>query len=325
MEHPPIDQPLVSIGLPIFEEERYLRLTIESLLAQDYPNFKLIICDNASADGTENICKEFQAKDPRVRYFRSQTNIGAIANFNRALELADGKYFLWAGGHDLWEPTFISVAVGVLESNPEVVLVYPRATRIDDQGRHHGTIPDELDTQGLAPLNRYLKLIWNLQSCTIIHGLMRAEVVRSTKLFRKSWACDITLLSELSLKGEFARLPQVLFYRRDFRPQEQEDLNQWKSRALTTVEGPQSKRLGLTLPELFREMRNEQLRLVFHSNLRANDKLRAIVQTIKWARAHFGVTLPGDFAFRTLAAIRSPRTFFKRLRNRFQRAQPRGI
>src|SRR5437660_501594 len=111
MQNPAVDQPLVTIGLAVFEEECYLRGTLESLVAQDYANFRLIISDNASTDGTEGICREFEDRDPRIQYFRSASNVGAIANFNRTFELARGKYFMWAGAHDLWEPTFISTAV----------------------------------------------------------------------------------------------------------------------------------------------------------------------------------------------------------------------
>src|SRR5215813_5507947 len=87
------NRPLVSIGLPVYNEERFLRETIESLLAQDFQDFELIISDNASSDGTEKICREFVVLDRRVRYERSEANRGAFVNFDRVFELASGKYF----------------------------------------------------------------------------------------------------------------------------------------------------------------------------------------------------------------------------------------
>ncbi|HXI74068.1 MAG TPA: glycosyltransferase family 2 protein [Pyrinomonadaceae bacterium] len=324
MQNQAIGGPLVTIGLAVFEEERYLRLTLESLLAQDYGNFRLIICDNASTDGTEDICREFEDRDPRIQYFRSASNVGAIANFNRTFELASGKYFMWAGAHDLWEPTFISTAVATLEASPEVVLVYPRVMRINGEGERSGLMHD-LDMRGLSPLNRYLKIISELESCNMFHGLMRAEVLGQTHLLKDCWASDIILLAELALKGEFELLSEVLFYRREFRPEEH-DLEQWKIRALKTIEGEQpSNRREMSLAELFREMRNEELRLIFRSNLSPRQKLSAMVGTIKAARARFGVRLPGDAALRVLAAMRSPRNFVRRVRARFHRSQTRSV
>jgi glycosyltransferase involved in cell wall biosynthesis len=315
------DQPLVKIGLAVYQEQRHLRETLQSLLAQDYANFKVVISDNASTDTTQNICEEFQANDPRVTYYRSQTNLGAITNFNRTFELAnDGKYFMWAGGHDLWDPGFVSAAVTVLQASAEVVLVYPRTMLIDDEGKHHGIVPDELRTRGLRPLARYLKVIRNVQSCAAIHGLIRCEALARTDLLPPTWGPDITLLSDLALKGQFERLEQVMFYLRDFRPEEHEDVEQWKARTLKTLEGQQqSNRQAMSLEDLFREWRREQLGVISRSDLSTGDKLKARAQTIKWARARFGVRLPADVAFRVLSGLRSPRIFAQRVRARLGR------
>jgi glycosyltransferase involved in cell wall biosynthesis len=312
------NKPLVSIGLPVLNEESYLRQTIKALLAQDYENFELIISDNASTDRTAAICREFSERDSRVNYHRHQTNVGGVKNFNGVFELATGKYFMWAGGHDLWGPTFISRAVSVLESDPEVVLVFARAMLIDIHGNHLSGMADDLDTRALSPLRRYLKLIWNLQSCNIIHGLMRANDLRQSVMLSYAWGSDIILLTDLSLRGEFAEIPETLFYRREVRPQEDEDLDAWKKRALTTTEGPehQSKRRDMSLEELFREMRNEELKLVYKSKLGSRDKLKALAGTINCARRRYGVRLPADPLWRGIAALRSPRMFLKKLRLR---------
>jgi len=87
-------QPLVSIGVPVFNGERFLSQTLQSLQDQDYGNLELIICDNGSTDQTPAICEEHQARDHRIRYYRNTTNLGAIQNFNRAFEIAGGRYFM---------------------------------------------------------------------------------------------------------------------------------------------------------------------------------------------------------------------------------------
>src|SRR3989442_12666378 len=84
----------MSIGLPVYNGDKYLRLALDSLLAQDYENFELIICDNASEDVSADICAQYARQDPRIRFHRNKTNIGAARNFNRVFQLSSGKYFM---------------------------------------------------------------------------------------------------------------------------------------------------------------------------------------------------------------------------------------
>ena len=92
--------PLVSVGLPVYNGERYLREAVDSVLGQTYVNLELVISDNASTDATEAICREYAARDPRVRYHRAERNRGAVWNFNRAFELARGEFFMWQAFDD---------------------------------------------------------------------------------------------------------------------------------------------------------------------------------------------------------------------------------
>src|SRR4051812_18779949 len=91
----PAAETLITIGLPCYNSEKYLTQSIESLLKQTYGNFVLIISDNASTDGTEEICRRYAAADARVRYVRNPVNIGMSGNFNRVFSLAETKYFKW--------------------------------------------------------------------------------------------------------------------------------------------------------------------------------------------------------------------------------------
>lgn len=126
--------PRVTIGLPVYNGRNYLAQTMESLLAQTYTDFELVICDNASTDDTEAICRAFAARDERVRYFRNEENIGASANYNRVFELGRGMYFKWAAHDDLLAPAYLERCVEVLDQNPDVVLAYTQAKAIDGKG-----------------------------------------------------------------------------------------------------------------------------------------------------------------------------------------------
>ena len=288
--------PLVSIGIPVYNEERYIDLTIDSLLAQDYPNLEVIISDNASTDRTSEICQARSKSDPRIRYFRSEQNEGAVNNFNTAFRWSTGKYFMWAGAHDLWAPTFISKAVTLLEAEPAVILVYPHTMLIDSEGVESTTVPDEIDTRHLSPLQRYLKFIWRVCWCNMIHGVIRSDVIRQTQMFRHVWGSDILLLTELSLAGEFAQLPETLFYRRENRPdEEQTTIDDRKNRYLKTLEGSRSTSHSQRSPaELFGELRAAILQVLMNSNLTYQQRIRARIETKICFRLHYGVSFPGD-------------------------------
>ena len=99
---------VVSIGMPVYNGELFLRGALDSLLAQSFGNFELIISDNGSNDGTELICREFARNDSRISYIKQPTNNGAIWNFNFVLQQAQGEYFMWAAHDDLWDKEWIA-------------------------------------------------------------------------------------------------------------------------------------------------------------------------------------------------------------------------
>jgi len=109
--------PLVSIGMPVFNGEGCIRKALDSLLAQTFTEFELIISDNSSTDGTEEICQRYSLKDGRVRYIRQTRNIGANANFELVLDEARGKYFMWAAADDVRSPDYIELNLKFLMDN----------------------------------------------------------------------------------------------------------------------------------------------------------------------------------------------------------------
>ena len=126
--------PRVSIGLPVYNGERWLSQSVESILAQSFTDFELVICDNASTDGTEAICRGFAGRDERVRYLRNARNIGGMRNATLVFEQARGEYFRWAAHDDVCEPTLIERLVEVLDDHPEVVAAVSPSISIDGDG-----------------------------------------------------------------------------------------------------------------------------------------------------------------------------------------------
>ena len=137
--------PKVSIGLPVYNGERYLREALDSILGQTFRDFELIICDNASTDETAAICADYAARDPRIRYHRQTHNIGATANFNHTFELARGAYFKWAAHDDVLAPTWLEKCVASARSGARCGAL-PVAGRA---GRRAGRTPRGIRSHGL--------------------------------------------------------------------------------------------------------------------------------------------------------------------------------
>ena len=115
------DNPKVTIGLPTFNGEKYIGRAIESALTQTFTNFQLIISDNNSTDSTSKICKEYEKKDKRIKYFQHKKNKGWTFNFPFVLETANSEYFVWLADDDYWEPTFLEKNVSILDSKKNIV------------------------------------------------------------------------------------------------------------------------------------------------------------------------------------------------------------
>lgn len=131
--------PLVSIGLPVRNGERYVAGAIESVLRQSFGDFELVISDNASTDATESICGAYVRQDARVRYERIDKNLGAAGNHNRCIDLATGRYFMWLAHDDLLGDRQLECCVHGLNRYPAASMAFPRVTYIDAEGAAAGT------------------------------------------------------------------------------------------------------------------------------------------------------------------------------------------
>jgi hypothetical protein len=209
------DQPLVSIGMPLYNEETFLRKSLDSLLQQDYTNFELVISDNASTDSTQAICREYAARDQRIRYHCNETNQGASWNFNQVFRLSRSPYFMWAGGHDCWSPKLLSTCLRELEREPAAVLCYSRSCAIDPDGREIERKAPYVDTRHMGVVRRFNLVLWWLINPQAIYGLIRASALRETRLGQRVISADFVLLSELSLLGPFVHVPETLFHPRE--------------------------------------------------------------------------------------------------------------
>jgi glycosyltransferase involved in cell wall biosynthesis len=206
--------PLVSIGLPVYNGERFLAQALESLLRQTLQDFELIISDNASTDGTADICLDYAARDARIRYIRQPSNIGGPGNWNFVALEARGRYFKWAAADDFCDPRMLEKCVAVLNADPSIVLCYGRACIVDEETGEHTPFAHDISVLHPRPSERFKTVFRSLVlTGNPLQGVIRLGVLPRTPLPLYPYG-DMVLMAELALLGRFVLLPEILFYRR---------------------------------------------------------------------------------------------------------------
>jgi glycosyltransferase involved in cell wall biosynthesis len=266
-------KPFVSIGMPVYNEEKYIEQALQSLLSQSFENFELIISDNASADRTGEICLSYAAKDPRVRYSRMETNLGSSVNFNCVFQLSNSAYFCWASGHDTRHETFIARCLQILEQDASVVLCYPGARWLETDGHLGDVISSHVETRGLSQVSRYRTVLWSLDYVYHPSGIMRSNALKRTGLMRPNTiGADVVWLAELALLGAFAEVPETLLYL-----QRLSDFGSWNQYMVKAL-GPSSARRSTWY--LYNKMIYEHLRVVARHTRGSREKAVLVLSVI---------------------------------------------
>jgi glycosyltransferase involved in cell wall biosynthesis len=208
-------RPRVSIGFPVFNGERFLSEAISALLAQNYSDFELIISDNASTDGTQEICEDYATKDRRIRYNRNKENLGAGPNYRLVFELSSGEYFKWAAHDDLHAPEFLQRCVEMLDEDASIVLCFTKTKVIDENGTVIGVYDIEVDATSSMPDERFYNMLSTDHWCFQQFGVIRSNILAKARIAGKYYGWDRTLLAELSLFGRIFEIPEYLFFRRN--------------------------------------------------------------------------------------------------------------
>jgi glycosyltransferase involved in cell wall biosynthesis len=173
----PTTLPKVSIGFPVYNGEKYVRGALDSLLAQTFTDFELIISDNASTDTTEAICLEYASQDPRIRYLRQSENCGLAANFQLVLDAAKCEYFMWAAADDRWDSGWLAALVEHL--GPGVALAFGSSMSFLEDGttQKRSIFKSLKGPRTPRMLRYYLQSEWTPKS-DVIYGLYRTGQIR---------------------------------------------------------------------------------------------------------------------------------------------------
>jgi glycosyltransferase involved in cell wall biosynthesis len=213
--------PKVSIGMPVYNGEKYIRQAIDSVISQTFTDFELVISDNASTDGTEAICREFAKRDSRIRYIRQKENIGAINNFNFLLKRASSTYFSWISHDDYLENTYVEVMARYLDEHSDVVLcvgdlnVVKNGIKVDAIIHHQ--IRDTLDWEHAR--RKFFTYSHNI--VMPIFGLFRLDLMRTHNIYiepgfrgKVFYGLERSILPKVALQGKIVALPKLLFNKR---------------------------------------------------------------------------------------------------------------
>lgn len=205
--------PTVSIGIPVYNSEKYLGETLQSLLNQGFKDFEIIISDNGSTDSTPAICRDYAQKDDRVKYYRSDVNHGPGWNYNRVFDLATGKYFKWHACDDLLTTDYLEKCIEVLETQPDVILAHSHTAEIDKQGQQIKPVDlTRIYTDHLQPSVRLrAMLMLGKYLSSAVFGLIRMDVLRQAPRKPSYAHGDVIFMCCLAVYGRFYQIPEPLF------------------------------------------------------------------------------------------------------------------
>ena len=206
--------PRLSIGLPVYNGEKFLAESLDALLGQSYEDFELIISDNASADGTAGICRRYAARDSRIRYLRQPRNIGLVPNHNFVVGQGRGELFKWASDDDLYARDLLERCVEALDEYPQVVLAHSWSAMIDGSGAVTGPFEHSVATDSVRAPERLRSMLfdgWDDYN----YGVVRAKVLRRIAPHGSYHHADRILTTEIALHGPFYLVPDWLYFRRE--------------------------------------------------------------------------------------------------------------
>ena len=221
--------PKVSIGMPVYNGEQTIRKALDSLLAQTFQDFELIISDNASTDSTSEICVEYSKKDKRIRYIHQETNMGASWNFNFVLAEAKYDYFVWAAADDSWHHNFLEKNINILLSEKNAV---GSISKVAYQGIRTTNLKSDVGDSSLrnflrklsrslrsatfpisGPYEKKARTYLKSSQCHIFYGIYRTDKLRNSFINETFIGIDWAIVLNALKYGDFHQVDEVLMYR----------------------------------------------------------------------------------------------------------------
>jgi len=219
----------ISIGLPVYNGERFLRSKIDSILNQTYTNFELVISDNASTDQTQKICEEYVKKDNRIKYFRQEKNFGVTWNFEFVLKKSNNDYFMWTGVDDVLLPEFIEKNIQTLEKNKKCVASISKINSYQPDDEIIQIDKNDLEySEFIKKIRNYIRprIIFPIEgdfqtkarsylkksSCQVIYSVFKSDIIKKSIIAESFLGHDWAIFLNVLKYGDLAVIDEVLMY-----------------------------------------------------------------------------------------------------------------
>lgn len=293
--------PRLTIGLPVYNGERYVRQAIDGLLAQTYGDFELIISDNASNDNTIDIVRAYE--DPRIRVIVQDRNIGVVRNHNVLVSQARGELFKWAAADDIYAPTLLERCIALLDARPDAVLAHCWTASADSAGNVLQKLPYPLATDDPRPARRLSSLLMSGDQmpgairADDFYGVIRSEVLRRVRPYGTFYHSDYQYMASLVLQGRFVQHPDWLYFRRQHEDRVSRIVG---LRELCAALDPDRTSRWDTSPVRHLSMYAfAYLRALAESPLTPSERLECFLVLAHWAITRVGRRLPNTFGIKT--------------------------
>jgi glycosyltransferase involved in cell wall biosynthesis len=219
----------ISIGLPVYNGERFLRTKLDSILSQTYKNFELIISNNGSTDKTHEICNEYQLKDNRIKYFSHKKNNDAFWNYNFILNKATCDYFMWSSVDDVLLPTFIEKNLNILEKNKSCVACISKIETYESENDNKLFNPTDLKhyesvkkiRNKIRPrsvfsitgdFDKKSRLYLKKSSCYVFYSIFKTNIIKKSFFYDPFLGDDWAIFLNVLKYGDLLVTDEILMY-----------------------------------------------------------------------------------------------------------------
>ena len=283
--------PTVTIGMPVFNGERFIRKALDSALNQTFSDFEIIISDNNSNDATQTICCEYAARDSRINYIRHEKNFGVHWNFSFVARRATGRFYTWLAHDDTLEPQFLDLTVRYMFQNPGTVLAACDFAIIDENGTELRFEKLETLRDSLAWEDRRVPFFAyghsNIYFCT--YGMMQTAICKSiiadVKERKMLAGSEYPIIARFAASGEITSLPFVL------RTHRSHSSSAFQTETRENMQRDKLSRIAFFYSNLF-VMRVDLFKVVLGSALTTRDKIKILrwhmFNDLKWFRSKMG-------------------------------------
>ncbi len=207
----------VSIGMPVYNGEKYLDAALAALSAQTFSDLQILISDNASTDATPDIISSWAARDPRITFHRQQENLGAKLNFEWVLRNSGSKWFMFASYDDLWSPNYVNVLFHEAISKPDIKLVAAQVIQVNIDGSENRRLPFFDPKCTASGLNRVRLLLKHVRSGWYYGLYDKSSIIAAwnkSQRFKYAWSNDYLVLLPILLTGNVAGSNDAIYYQR---------------------------------------------------------------------------------------------------------------